>query len=194
MEQVLCVKAEKLGRHLEREGLITENTAEILKLIVENCEYVPRARAEEDAGFRQIIPYVLVRHAGKFLLLERLATQGEKRLHGKLSVGVGGHINPVDGEGAGALRAGLMRELDEELELEGDFSPRFLGVINDFSSPVSFYHLGLLYLLDAEAALQVREKSKMSGTYQAPSELRARADFMETWSKIVIESPVFGAL
>ena len=194
MEQVLSVKAEKLGRHLEQEGLVTQGTEEILRLILENYEFVPRPQAEEDASFRQIIPYIVIRRAGKILLLERLKTQTEKRLHGKMSIGVGGHINPIDCAAADVLRAGLERELYEEANVEQVKNLRFLGIINDYSSPVSFYHLGLLYLLDAEGEVSVRETSKMCGRFAAPEELAALADSMETWSQVVIRSVDFDNL
>ena len=42
---------------------------------------------------------------------------GDARLHGKASIGVGGHLNPVD-DGEDALMAGLRREWAEELEAE----------------------------------------------------------------------------
>ena len=49
-----------------------------------------RPQAEEDAQWKQMIPYVCILHEGSMLVLQRLKTQGEKRLHGKRSVGVGG--------------------------------------------------------------------------------------------------------
>ncbi|MEX0614166.1 MAG: phosphoesterase, partial [Pirellulales bacterium] len=67
----------------------------------EHLEYRPRGQMEEDPSFKQLIPYVLFRwidEAGAPHLFEyqRGSGQGERRLHAKRSVGVGGHINPVD--------------------------------------------------------------------------------------------------
>ena len=188
MEQVLSVKAEKLGRHLEQEGLVTENTAEIRRLILENYEFVPRDEAEVDASFRQIIPYVLIRRDGKFLLSERLKKQTETRLHGKLSLGTGGHINPADTQSGDVLQAGLERELSEEVFVEKPLNLRFLGIINDYSSEVSFYHLGLLYLLDAEGDVHIRETGKMTGRLVSPEELAGLTEYMETWSQVVFKA------
>ena len=191
----MSVKAETLGKHLEQEGLVTEGTDEILRLIRENYEFVPRPQAEEDASFRQIIPYILVRKDGQILLLERLKKQTESRLHGKLSLGIGGHINPVDcAEGADVLQAGLMRELEEELCVPQIKNLRFLGIINDYSSEVSFYHLGLLYLLDADGPVQIRETAKMTGRFVDPQTLPALTGRMETWSQVAVCSLSFEAL
>ncbi len=184
----MSVKAEKLGRHLEQEGLVTEGTAEILRLILDNYEFVPRDLAEVDASFRQIIPYVLIRKDGKFLLSERLKKQTETRLHGKLSLGTGGHINPADTISGDVLHAGLERELSEEVFVEKTLNLRFLGIINDYSSEVSFYHLGLLYLLDAEGDVHIRETGKMTGRLVSPEELKGLTEYMETWSQVVFQA------
>ena len=63
--------------------------------------FVERRWAEHDSSFKQVIPYTVVTHGDEVLLLKRLEQGGEARLHGKLSIGVGGHINPVDGDGNG---------------------------------------------------------------------------------------------
>ncbi|HET7667485.1 MAG TPA: hypothetical protein VFK56_15730, partial [Mycobacterium sp.] len=58
--------------------------------------FVPRPHAEEDPSFKQLIPYVMVRDGERMFLTVRTAAGGDARLHGKASVGVGGHLNPVD--------------------------------------------------------------------------------------------------
>jgi len=55
-----------------------------------------RAQAEDDPSHKQIIPYALFRHNGKFINYMRSKSGGESRLHAKRSMGIGGHINPVD--------------------------------------------------------------------------------------------------
>ncbi len=56
---------------------------------------------EDDPSFKQLIPYVLFRWTdadGTVHLFEYLrgSGQGERRLHAKRSVGVGGHISSLD--------------------------------------------------------------------------------------------------
>ena len=58
--------------------------------------FVERDHAERNPALKQIIPYTVVQVEDRVLLLRRLRTGGERRLHDKLSIGVGGHINPVD--------------------------------------------------------------------------------------------------
>ncbi len=58
--------------------------------------YVERERAERTPEWKQVIPYSVVLCDGKVFLLRRTKGGGEARLFDKLSIGVGGHINPID--------------------------------------------------------------------------------------------------
>src|SRR6478752_7288323 len=91
------------------ESLFTRNAA----------HFMPRARAEDDPGFKQLIPYVVLRSGEQIFHYRRGKKGTEARLHALRSVGVGGHINPID-EGDdfdGVFSAALLRELNEEVEL-----------------------------------------------------------------------------
>lgn len=65
---------------------------------------------------------------------------GEARLHDKGSIGIGGHINPVDRQSGhddvSTYLAGVEREIREELVIDGGCTQRVLGVINDDSNEV----------------------------------------------------------
>src|SRR4030095_16162199 len=65
--------------------------------------FVERAVAERTPSWKQIIPYTLVQCGERVLLTRRTKGGGEARLHDKHSIGIGGHINPVDLE-QGTLR------------------------------------------------------------------------------------------
>src|SRR4030042_1570946 len=58
--------------------------------------FINRSEAEKDPSYKQIIPYVIMCHNGKFLSYVRGKKAGEKRLLGLRSIGIGGHINPID--------------------------------------------------------------------------------------------------
>ena len=60
-----------------------------------------RAVLETDNTYRQLLPYTVVTQDGsdgvtRYLPFERLPAAGEPGLHGKVSVGWGGHIDAVD--------------------------------------------------------------------------------------------------
>jgi predicted NUDIX family phosphoesterase len=162
---------------------------DLLRRIRERGFFIERRRAEEDSTFKQIIPYCVVRHEDHVLLLRRLKTQGEKRLHNKLSIGVGGHINPVDGEGD-LLELGCERELAEEVAIEGAGRKRVVGFINDDATAVGSVHFGVVYRVDLAApSVQVRERAMMEGALQPIAEIQrlaASGSEFETWSDLVL--------
>src|SRR5438309_4405976 len=85
-----------------------------------HTSYQPRSTMEQDASFKQLIPYVIFRHrdaAGRTQLFQytRGKGQGESRLHAKRSIGIGGHISSDDSAQASAYDEGMRRELEEEV-------------------------------------------------------------------------------
>ena len=52
--------------------------------------------AEESPAFKQLIPYIVLRDGERVFFMQRTDAGGDPRLHGKASIGVGGHLNPVD--------------------------------------------------------------------------------------------------
>ena len=78
---------------------------------------------EQDPSFKQLIPYVIFRYtteSGDVLLFQytRGSGQGEKRLHSKRSVGIGGHICSDDASAASVYDEGMRRELAEEVRID----------------------------------------------------------------------------
>ena len=119
----------------------------------------PRDLLETDEAFLQIIPYVVIKRGDQFLAYVRTTTGGEDRLHGKVSIGVGGHIDAedflLDDHGAidieRTARNGAQRELVEELNLYPNHSYfQWLGFLRWNETPVDRVHLGLVYLLDLD--------------------------------------------
>ena len=105
-------------RLLPGEGLILANE-DILAAICQAGQFLPRDQAEGNPHYRQLIPYVVVLDAlGQVFACTRLAIQSEARLHSKLSIGIGGHINPLDSPLEPAIvRRAAWRELHEELHM-----------------------------------------------------------------------------
>jgi predicted NUDIX family phosphoesterase len=147
--------------------------------------FMDRPLAEENPAFKQVIPYVVVRDGALVYLMERTAAGGDTRLHGKASIGVGGHLNPVD-EGEDPLTDGLRREWSEELVTDWEPEYRLVGLLNDDSNPVGSVHLGVVFEVQADGRpVEVRERNKLTGGFATGTEVRAAWDRMETWSRLV---------
>jgi len=156
-----------------------------------NHFFVPRSEAEEDPSLKQLIPYVVVTSRGKILHYRRGSGTGEARLLKKGSVGIGGHINDGDGEGesfdAASYRRALMRELQEELQVESSFIERPLAVLNDDSNPVGAVHLGIVHQCQLAAPdVKANEEAIAELGFLTLEELHGRRNQLETWSQLVI--------
>ena len=162
--------------------------AHLRSAVARDGRYLERTVAESDPSFKQLIPYVVVRDGDAVLLMQRTDAGGDARLHGRASIGVGGHLNPVD-EGADALMAGLRREWDEELAAPWEPEFRLVGLLNDDTNPVGSVHLGVVFSVDAEGRpVEVRERQKLIGSFVAPAAVAASWDRLETWSQLVARS------
>ena len=152
-ETVFCIKRSLLPESwMQQKSVVPMG----LNLFIESCsnaefEFINRSDAEEDISYKQIIPYIILQTKD----FERTAVynrQGsEKRLHDLWSIGIGGHINPIDKETPNdsflqILTAGMERELAEELEQrEKKDRPDFIGVISEDITDVGKVHLGAVF-------------------------------------------------
>lgn len=189
-EDVLIIKNGLLP-HIQTQEccLITENKDRIFDTILKNQSFMPRDEAEYNFEHKQVIPYVTVRHNNNYLLLQRTSQQAEKRLHNKYSLGIGGHINPVDDiEEENIIITSLYRELNEEVFVNDHGGLSFIGIINDESNSVSKVHLGLFYVLEAATPeFKVIETDKMTAQWVPEKELKKHYDGLETWAQVVYD-------
>lgn len=186
MEQVLAVKTALLAAYIHENGIITMDCDRITEQIRQNAVFLPRPEAEADPTYKQIISYVIIRRGNEVFSTRRLNKGGESRLHGLISLGIGGHINPID-ECDDILEHGMRRELEEEVALSAEpLSLTPLGFINDDGNDVGRVHLGMLSVMDVplHCTVTVRETEKLVGSWLSITSLSSLASEMETWSQI----------
>ena len=188
-EYILVAPADWLNTLCEQ-GFTSTIHHDFLARLPERVFFMARPAAEANPQFRQIIPYVLVNYHGKYLTVTRQVTQTETRLHNKVSLGIGGHINPVDGNPSNVLDAGLRRELSEELATDnppGLTDLELVGLICDNADEVSRVHLGVVMRWQAIEPIRIRETDKMDGSYLTLYEIRSHYDRLENWSRLVYD-------
>ncbi len=157
-----------------------------------NNHFLSRDEAEDDPSFKQIIPYAIFRCGDKFLHYVRGGGSGEKRLAAKGSIGIGGHINDTDFAASSldkdTYTIGVEREIDEELNIEGEHTQEVLGLINDDSNEVGQVHLGVVHLFTLSSeAVTAGEDNICDLEFLTLGELEARRDKLESWSQICLD-------
>ena len=185
----------------EQLGIFQGFSAEVdryLPVILEkkNNSFQPRARAENDPSFKQIIPYVIITDGKSILHYVRGKKAGEQRLVAKGSIGVGGHINNEDETlfglnsfGMEAFQDAVKREVCEEIALKGEFNARPVGLINDDSTEVGRVHLGVVHVLRCMPEEVGRKEQVITQMEFVPIEqLKARREQMETWSQLCLDN------
>lgn len=172
-----------------------ERIVNIMAQIEAHFFEIRRGDAEEDPRFKQPIPYVVIRRDDEVFVYERLAGGGESRLHNKLSLGFGGHMNPMEGAASFSevLKQNTNRELAEELYIreEDKLNIVTLGLINDDENDVGKVHIGILSALQLASAAQVevKEKDQIAGRWMKLSELKEENVYqrLEAWSQFVAD-------
>ena len=160
-----------------------------------NNFFLPRKQAENDATRKQIIPYALLAFQDKVLFYVRGKKAGEQRLVAKGSIGIGGHMNQDDESlfnfaiDEAAYRAGVEREVNEEVKIDTKFEDKIVALINDDTTEVGQVHLGVVHVFKlAEPKVEKREAMITSLAFLGKNELMARRGSLETWSQLCLDS------
>lgn len=193
-EQVLVVPRALFDEIGAFEGIRTADLSEAVARLLDpaNHFFMDRAAAEDDPSHKQLIPYCVFRCGGRILHYTRGKSGGESRLHAKVSVGVGGHVNPVDTGGGktgpDAYHAAVTREIEEELILPEKHQHQIIALLNDDSNPVGSVHLGIVHLVDLESDnVASREDALTDMRFSPLEELNGvRYEELETWSQFCI--------
>lgn len=196
-EQVLSIPtAELYGTIREWRGL-RKDTPEIWRLLARKAAFRPRPQLENDPAMKQLVSYTLFVADRRIFVMKRLGTQGESRLHGLLSIGVGGHMNPdrtVQWPGRRRISdlkalvlVNTQREIREEVCVAGNPPMSILGFLNDDKNAVGQVHLGVVSVVHLPSPiLAVRETDKMIGAWVEISKLGLLGKF-ESWSSLVLD-------
>ena len=155
--------------------------------------FIPRSDAESNPAYKQIIPYALIAFENTILHYVRGKKAGEQRLIAKGSIGIGGHMNETDESlfamDEQAYRAGVEREVNEEIKIDTPFEDQIVALLNDDSTEVGRVHLGIVHIFKLkEPKVQKREAMITGLTFLTKEELLARRETMETWSQICLDS------
>ncbi|BCY17213.1 NUDIX hydrolase [Leptolinea sp. HRD-7] len=190
-EHVMVVNADAVNRLPAVNGFSRETA--VLPELLKHARFIERAAAETDETYKQVIPYSILKYRDEYFFYMRTKAVSEKRLSLNYSLGVGGHINPEDGDFDPADAFAVIdrargREISEEFDCRLKPAARAAGLINDNTSAVSRVHLGIVYeyeLLDADVKPRETLNFESLG-FAGVKELHRRMDAFENWSRILI--------
>ena len=157
-------------------------------------ELFDRAVCETDESVQQFLPYVtVVNEDNKIFTYSRGKGGAEARLHGQLSIGLGGHVDDVPEPGV-SLKTWLSvegeRELREEVGITALSPLEFKGFLRDPTTDVGRVHMGLyaIYTVTSDALGEHEEGQIEEGAWLSLDELRERETYarLEPWSKLVL--------
>ena len=193
-EHVLVIERKILEQAGMFQGLAFNVEDYLDRIFVQGVpRFIPRSQAEDDPSYKQIIPYVIMAHDGKYLSYVRGRRAGEARLVGNRSIGIGGHINPADdmplfnNNFYETYIAAVEREVAEEVSVETNHTDRIVALLNDESNEVGSVHLGIVHYWNLdEPKVSKKEQMITQMAFMSPEELEQVRDSLETWSSLCL--------
>jgi predicted NUDIX family phosphoesterase len=191
---ILATRTAGLPERFGRSGFHPcESDAALEILEAAGLWFGPRAMLEDAPEFRQIIPYVILKLGDRFVRYTRTPAGGEARLHGKTSIGLGGHIDLPDAKSVGdrfdlaaTAAAAARRELDEELGAPVIEGQDWIGLLVDNDSEVGRVHIGLVGLWTVHEPVRSAEDAIAEIGLCTLHDLHADRDRLEGWSQLVL--------
>jgi len=197
--EIMVINNEKLFQWIEKESkFYTNNENDFEKTILESYEYMVRWEAEVNYEYKQPIPYgVVIDEDNRIFVYQRWwawSNAWDSRLHNKIAFWVGGHIEIEDKDLENPLKDGLVREIEEELNLkDSDIgSVEKIWYINNESDDVSKVHFGVCYLIKVNnTSFELLDWELDNWEFMTLADLENKvnsSDYdVEAWSKILFE-------
>ncbi len=191
-ESVLCIHRDRLPSSWVKTKSILPLD---LNTFVEECtqsgfDFIIRKEAEQNPDLKQVIPYILLQTQNSETAIYN--RQGsEKRLHDLWSLGIGGHINPIDQKNKQAsfkdiLICGMERELDEELIKRPPLDQaKFVGIISEDITDVGSVHLGAVFQIITKTPELYLPGPELSQFQWAKNKELTQLD-LELWSELAL--------
>lgn len=196
-QSIMVIERSELFRGDSFQGFKPHKDVDFESRILNHRHFLKRSEAETNVNFKQPVAYVVITSPKqKKIFLYRRASKvekyQEKRLQGKWSIGIGGHIEKIDNKTANPIQSSLMREISEEIKIKGKQKLKILGYINDDSNAVGKVHFGILYVIEVDGKVKPNSKEIETGllvSYEEIDEMMKNKDFeMEGWSQIALSA------
>lgn len=195
LREILVVKRDLLFSKKHFIGFIEQSEVNFEKIILENYRWMMQGDAEKNGFYKQPIGYVIIYNPkhNKIFVYQRSdnsANYKEKKLQGKYSCGVGGHIERADATNSNPITESILREVREEIEIKVLENIKTIGYINN-EDDVGLVHFGILYIVETNLeSLKPKAPEITSGRFVEIKEFEDicnNPDYnVEEWSKIAL--------
>lgn len=197
---ILATRSDKLPASTCLTSFIPMGEDEIWKTLNDAGLWLgPRATLEEMPEFRQIIPYIVLKVGDQYVHYTRTPKGGEERLHGKVSIGLGGHVDLEDIRFNGnnihlvetlndAARREVMEEIGVGVDASGVIRAQWVGLVAANITSVDFVHIGVVAVWELPCAPSGDVEDALShvGLDTAEALLMGSGDRLETWSALYL--------
>jgi predicted NUDIX family phosphoesterase len=152
---IMVIQRDVLFSKMHFDGFLYSTNFDFETIILNNYSWMEQSNAEKNQFFKQPVGYTILCNffLKKVYVYQRSSKDehyAEKRLQGKYSCGVGGHVEKLDITSNNPIVASTIREVKEEVDINAE-TVKVLGYINDDSDDVGKVHFGILYLLETSA-------------------------------------------
>ncbi|MBW2969020.1 NUDIX domain-containing protein [Candidatus Woesearchaeota archaeon] len=166
--------------------------------ILEYKKFLRRGDLEVDPSHKQPIGYAIIFNpkTKKIYAYKRAANKkdyNENRLYNKWSIGIGGHIEKVEEKEDNPIHSSLIRELDEEVLINGSQEIKVIGYINDDRDDVGKVHFGVLYIVETDSDdVFPNDAESVHGEMMSVEEIKKIKNdsdsVLEGWSEIALDA------
>lgn len=181
-EKLVVLPKAKFLKSLNIAGFTKEkNKYQILQRLLKLYSTTQRRSiAEEDTQKLQIVVCSVIKYENQIAIFEKHEIHGDKRLHKKNMIWLGGHLHrsDIDNEDKSTLHKSLInclnREIEEETQIPDNLNPIFKGLVYDKTHGKSLLHLGIVFQIELKNLNIFR-----SINFQTFHELSGQSHFVE---------------
>ena len=195
-ETILCVETRILEGITASRGFLPASVIDPKDVLKSDFAlFAPRYRIENRDDFRQIIPYIILRHKSSVAMYTRTSQGAEQRLYSFSSIGFGGHVElkdiVLDEDGLlnveTTIEKAAIREIEEEVEYTAVASKEVVGLIMDDRDLVNRVHLGIVEIWHLETAfVRPLEDTISECRFMPICEIPLDEDRIEWWSYLCL--------
>lgn len=198
-KEILVISVDTIARSFGFVGVDPDVEDSVYEEIDRKGKWMLRSEAETSPDHKQIIPFVLITssHENGAVVLGAVRLDGgnDSRLHGRVTIGLGGHVAKT-GEAAPseAIKLAVLKEIEEETGIRVPWKHfKFIGFVNDDSDDVGSVHYGFVYHLQVSPGpewtlVRSQEPDKLRLFWAAPKAMGLLHDRLEGWAKLMLLS------